>query len=141
MTDSPLKYTFDSINIGINHEFKIIISEKLVSDFSIISGDFNPLHMDEQFAKKSKFGRRVCHGMLLSSFFSRLVGMYLPGKNALYFSQNLNFIKPCFIGDKIIVKGEVIDKSEATRMIKIETSIKNNTGKLLVEGIAQVLVR
>ena len=97
--------------------------------------------MDEQFAKKSKFGKRVCHGMLLSSFFSRLVGMYLPGKNALYFSQNLNFVEPCFLGDKIIVKGEVIDKSEATRMIKIKTTIKNIEGKLLIEGNAQVLVR
>jgi acyl dehydratase len=97
--------------------------------------------MDEQYAKKTKFGKRVCHGMLLASFFSKLVGMYLPGKNALYFSQNLNFVGPCFIGDKIIVKGEIIDKSESTKMIKIKTTIKNIEGKLLVEGIAQVLVR
>ena len=139
--NNSLEYSFDEIEIGLEHHFEINIDEKLQEDFAKISGDFNPLHMDEQFAKKSKFGRRICHGMLLSSFFSRLIGMYLPGKNALYFSQNLNFVEPCFIGDKIIVKGEVIDKSEATRMIKIETSIKNNTGKLLVEGIAQVLVR
>jgi len=62
-------------------------------------------------------------------------------KNALYFSQNLNFVGPCFIRDKIMVKGEIIDKSEATKMIKIKTTIKNIEGKLLVEGIAQVLVR
>jgi 3-hydroxybutyryl-CoA dehydratase len=79
--------------------------------------------------------------MLLASFFSRLVGMYLPGKNALYFSQNLNFTGPCFIGDTVIVKGKITGKSEATKMIKIETTIKNNAGKLLVDGIAQVLVR
>ena len=135
-----LEYSFDEIKIGLEHHFEITIDEKLVEDFAKISGDFNPLHMDEQFAKKSKFGRRICHGMLLSSFFSRLIGMYLPGKNALYFSQNLNFVEPCFIGDKIIVKGEVIDKSESTRLIKIKTTIKNNAGKLLIEGTAQVLV-
>jgi|TARA_B110001454_G_scaffold20448_1_gene19332 3-hydroxybutyryl-CoA dehydratase len=139
--NNSLEYSFDEIEIGLEHHFEINIDEKLQEDFAKISGDFNPLHMDEQFAKKSKFGRRICHGMLLSSFFSRLVGMYLPGKNALYFSQNLNFVEPCFIGDKIIVKGEVIDKSEATRMIKIKTTIKNRVGRVLIEGTAQVVVR
>ena len=139
--NNPLEYSFNEIKIGLEHHFEISIDEKLEGDFAKISGDFNPLHMDEQFAKKSKFGRRVCHGMLLSSFFSRLVGMYLPGKNALYFSQNLNFVGPCFIGDRIIVKGEVIDKSEAARMIKIETTIKNKEGKFLIKGNAQVMIR
>jgi 3-hydroxybutyryl-CoA dehydratase len=139
--NNSLEYSFDEIEIGLEHHFEINIDEKLQEDFAKISGDFNPLHMDEQFAKKSKFGRRICHGMLLSSFFSRLVGMYLPGKNALYFSQNLNFVEPCFIGDKIIVKGEVIDKSEATRMIKIKTTIKNREGRELIQGTAQVVVR
>ena len=139
--NNSLEYSFDEIKIGLEHHFEISIDEKLEGDFAKISGDFNPLHMDEQYAKKTKFGKRVCHGMLLGSFFSRLVGMYLPGKNALYFSQNLNFVEPCFIGDIVIVKGKIINKSESTKMIKIETTIKNNTGKLLVEGIAQVLVR
>ena len=139
--NNPLEYSFNEIKIGLEHYFDITISNELEENFAKISGDFNPLHMDEQYAKKTKFGKRVCHGMLLASFFSRLVGMYLPGKNALYFSQNLNFIAPCFIGDKIIVKGEIIDKSESTKMIKIKTTIKNIEGQVLVEGIAQVLVR
>ena len=139
--NNPLEYSFNEIKIGLEHHFEINIDEKLEGDFAKISGDFNPLHMDEQYAKKTKFGKRVCHGMLLGSFFSRLVGMYLPGKNALYFSQNLNFVGPCFIGDIVIVKGKITGKSEATKMIKIETTIRNNTGKLLVDGIAQVLVR
>ena len=97
--------------------------------------------MNEEYAKETKFKKRICHGMLLGSFFSRLIGMYLPGKKALYFSQNLNFVEPCFINDIVIVNGKLIDKSEATKIIKIETTIKNTTGKVLVEGIAQVLVR
>ena len=139
--NNPLEYWLIEIKIGLEHYFDITISNELEENFAKISGDFNPLHMDEQYAKKTNFGKRVCHGMLLASFFSRLVGMYLPGKNALYFSQNLNFIAPCFIGDKIIVKGEIIDKSESTKMIKIKTTIKNIEEKLLVEGVAQVLVR
>ena len=137
----PLGYSFDEIKIGLEHSFEETINEELEENFAKISGDFNPLHMDEQYAKKTKFGKRVCHGMLLASFFSRLVGMYLPGKNALYFTQNLNFVEPCFIGDIIVVKGEVVDKSEATRMVKLKTTIKNHEGKLLIEGTAQVLIR
>ena len=140
MTECPLQYTFDSINIGINHEFKIIISEKLVSDFSIISGDFNPLHMDKNYAAKSKFKKRVCHGMLLASFFSRLVGMYLPGKNALYFSQTLNFVSPSFINDSITVKGEIIDKSDATKIVTVKTSIVNQKNELILDGEAKVMI-
>ena len=139
--NNPLNYSFNEIKIGLEHHFEITINEKLEEDFAKISGDFNPLHMDEQYAKETKFGKRVCHGMLLGSFFSRLIGMYLPGKKALYFSQNLNFVEPCFINDIVIVNGKIIDKSEATKIIKIETTIKNTTGKVLVEGIAQVLVR
>ena len=138
---NPLDYSFDEIEIGLKHSFEVIINDEIVDNFAKISGDFNPLHMDEQYAIKTKFGKRVCHGMLLSSFFSRLVGMYLPGKNALYFSQNLNFVGPCFIGDQVTVKGEVIDKSESTKIIKLETTIKNQDGKSLIEGTAQVLVR
>ena len=140
MTNSPLKYTFDSINIGINHEFKITITEKIVSDFSVISGDFNPLHMDENYAAKTKFKKRICHGMLLASFFSRLVGMYLPGESALYFSQSLNFISPCFINDKIVVKGEIIDKNHSTKIITVKTSIINQKNELILDGEAKVMM-
>ena len=139
--NNPLEYSFDEIKIGLKHHFDVIIDEELEQNFAESSGDFNPLHMDEQYAKETKFGGRVCHGMLLASFFSRLVGMYLPGKNALYFSQNLDFMEPCFIGDKITVQGEVMDKSEATQIIKLKTTIKNQEGKSLIEGTARVLVR
>jgi 3-hydroxybutyryl-CoA dehydratase len=140
LTDSPLEYTFDSINVGINHEFKITVTEKLVSDFSVISGDFNPLHMDENYATKTKFKKRICHGMLLASFLSRLVGMYLPGKNALYFSQILNFISPCFINDIITVKGEIVDKNYATKIITVKTSIVNQKNELILDGEAKVMI-
>ena len=140
MTNLPLQYTFDSITVGINHEFEITVTEKLVSDFSVISGDFNPLHMDEKYATKTKFKKRVCHGMLLASFLSRLVGMYLPGKNALYFSQILNFISPCFINDIITVKGEIIDKNYATKIITLKTSIVNQKNELILEGEAKVII-
>ena len=133
--------TFQNIQVGQITQFEMKIDEKTIDDFAKLSGDHNPLHMDDDYAKSTKFGKRVCHGMLLASYLSRLVGMHLPGQNALYFSQTLNFRLPCFVGDQIMVKGEVTEKHETTKIITLKTIITNQTGKCLVDGLAKVLVR
>ena len=79
--------------------------------------------------------------MLLGSFLSRVDGMYLPGKHALYFSQSIEFRNPCFIGDTVKVSSEVIDKSESTKILKIESKITNQENKLLLYGLGRVIVR
>jgi len=79
--------------------------------------------------------------MLLTSFFSRLIGMYIPGKNALYFSQTVNFRSPCFVEDIVTVIGEVTEKRDTTKMITIKTEIYNQNNICLVNGIGKVLVR
>lgn len=141
MNNLPKAYTFDELSVGQKDSFTKMISESLLNEFANISGDFNPIHMDENYASSSLFKKRICHGMLLASFFSQLVGMYLPGENSLYFSQELNFRKPCFIGDKITVEGKIIEKSESTRIVSISTSIFNQSGECLIDGIAKVLLR
>ena len=141
MTEQSAEYKFDEIILGVKTKFTVQINESTINEFARISGDYNPLHVDEQYAAKTQFGKRVCHGMLLASFFSRLIGMYMPGKNALYFSQTLNFQTPCFIGDKVTIEGEVIDKSQSTRIITIKTTAHNQVDKCLVDGIAKVIVR
>ena len=141
MTDLPSILTFNEIKIGQKITFEELISEKSVDTFAQISGDFNPLHMDDKYAALTNFGKRICHGMLLSSFFSRLVGMYLPGKNSLYFSQTLNFRSPCFIGDKITVEGIVLDKSESTKIVTISTKIFGKDKTCLIDGEAKVILR
>ena len=141
MSEKPSEYSFDEIEIGLQKSFKIFISEDYLDDFAKLSGDDNPLHMNEEYASSTSFKKRVCSGMFLSSFFSRLVGMYLPGKHALYISQSLNFVNPCFIGETITVGGKVIDKSPATKIIKLETTITNESGKRIIDGNAQVIVR
>ena len=86
---------FDEIQIGEKASFTVKITKEMVEIFAQLSGDFNPLHMDDTYAEKTKFGKRVCHGMLLSSLFSQLVGMFLPGKNSLYFSgKNKSELNP-----------------------------------------------
>ena len=141
MSEKPSEYSFDEIEIGMQKSFKIFISEDRLDDFAKLSGDDNPLHMNEEYASSTSFKKRVCSGMFLSSFFSRLVGMYLPGKHALHISQSLNFVNPCFIGETITVEGKVIDKSPATKIIKLETTITNESGKRIIDGKAQVIVR
>jgi 3-hydroxybutyryl-CoA dehydratase len=141
MTEKPTEYRLEDINLGQRKQFSVKITESTVNDFAKISGDYNSLHMEEEYASGTPFKKRVCHGMLLASFFSRLIGMYIPGKNALYFSQSLNFISPCFINDEVTVEGEVIDKSMATRIITMKTTIHNQNGKCLVDGISKVIVR
>lgn len=141
MTQLPNEYSFEQIKVGDTAKFTEKINKSHLDNFASLSGDYNPLHMDENYAKNTKFKRQVCHGMLLASFFSKLVGMYMPGKNALYFSQTLNFQAPCYVEDEIIVQGEVIDKSVSTRIITLKTVIYNHAGVCLVDGVAKVLVR
>ena len=141
MSRKSANYKFDDITIGLTKEFSIEITESMVDNFAEFSGDYNELHMDEDYASTTSFGKRICHGMLLTSFFSRLVGMSIPGKNALYFSQSINFQSPCFIGDRILIRGEVTEKSESTHIITIKTTILNQDNKCLIDGIAKVIVQ
>ena len=141
MSEKPSEYSFDEIELGMQKSFKVFISENMLDVFGRDTGDYNPLHMNEKYASSTSFKKRVCSGMFLSSFFSRLVGMYLPGKHALHMSQSLNFVNPCFIGETIIVEGKGIDKSAATKIIKLETTITNESGKRIIDGKAQVIVR
>tara|TARA_Y100001960_G_scaffold135161_1_gene143411 strand:- start:1824 stop:2249 length:426 start_codon:yes stop_codon:yes gene_type:complete len=132
---------FNEISLGYTKNFSVKITEDILNKFASISGDFNPLHMDEEYAKSTKFQKRVCHGMLLASFFSRLIGMYIPGKSSLYFSQSLNFVAPCFIGDTLKISGTITKKTSATKMLTLNTEIHNQNNDCVVNGVAKVIVR
>lgn len=139
---NPLnELSYDDISIGQQESFIIKITESMVEKFSNLSGDLNPLHMDNEFAESSSFNKRIVHGMLLASFFSQLIGMKLPGKNALYFSQTLNFRSPCYIDDEIEVIGEVTEKSDSTQIITVSTTIFNKSKTCLIDGIAKIIIK
>ena len=141
MSDNPTKYQLENIELGLTKQFKVIITGSLIEKFAELSGDYNPLHMNEEYAKSTNYKRRISHGMLLASFFSRLVGMHIPGENSLYLSQSLKFLSPCFIGDEITIEGTVVSKSTSTGIITLETKITNGLGTCLVKGESKVLVR
>ena len=120
-------------------EFKKIIREEDAKTFSELSGDFNPLHIDKDFGKKSSFGGNIVQGMLLGSFFSALVGTHCPGEKCLYISQTLNFKKPVYFGDEILIRGTVLRKIGSTKMVVFRTDIIKGE-EVVVDGEAIVKV-
>ncbi|MFA6601241.1 MAG: MaoC family dehydratase [Candidatus Paceibacterota bacterium] len=111
------------IEVGDTITFEHAFTEKDVETFARLSGDQNPLHLDEEYAQKTEFGRRLVQGMLVGSLCSRLVGMHIPGKRCLYLGQTLLFKKPVFIGETLKVIGTVTSRSHSTRIVKIDISI------------------
>lgn len=134
---NALTRTFSSIFVGESVSFEVAWTAKDVELFSKLSGDCNPLHMDESYATGTSFKQRVVHGMLTASSFSKLVGMYLPGKYCLFLKQTITFKKPVFINDVLVVSGTVISKSESTKMLVLNVSITKE-GKIVVEGQSTV---
>lgn len=120
------EYKFEDIKLNMTEEFQIRITEKMQEDFQNISGDINPMHFDEDFAKEKGFDKKLVFGMLTASFFSTLVGVYLPGKNCLFQEcKDIKFHKPVFVGDELFIKGEVIEIDERFRRITIKAVIRN----------------
>ena len=136
----PTEMKLVNLSIGQRAEFTEVISESMMEEFAKMSGDYNPHHMDESYARKTRFKKRICHGMLLASLFSRLIGMHLPGKHSLYFSQSLNFLYPAFIDDKVTVEGEVVKISRSTGIITLKTRITKENNIELVTGEAKVVL-
>lgn len=118
-------YSFDEIEIGTNAAFETEITDNQMAMFAQISGDLNPMHIDSKYAKERGYADKVVYGMLASSFYSTLVGMYLPGEKCLLNKCDIDYRKPVYVGDKLTVFGEVIDKRNATRRIKIKGKMVN----------------
>ncbi len=131
--------TYDEITVGTKASFSKTITESDIHSFSAISGDFNPIHVDEVYATTSSLGQkvkgRIAQGMLTASLFSTLVGVYIPGKGALYVSQSCIFKAPVKIGDTITAEIEVMEKLEKNR-IRMATRCINQHGKIVLEGEA-----
>lgn len=129
---------FEEIEEGFKRKLTHTITQDDVDRFAELTGDFNPVHVDEEFASRTAFGKKVVHGMLTSSFISTMIGMLIPGPGALWTSQTLEFLNPSYIGDEIIVKAEVIKKSVATRMLVLKVEITNQNGISVVTGESTV---
>lgn len=129
-----------SIQVGEERRFSKKITAEDVRAFAELTGDHNPLHMDADFASSTSFQRRVVHGMLVASYVSTMVGMHLPGPGALWTQQNFQWAAPVFIGDQLDFLLRVTQRSEATRTVKIEVKVMNQSGKTVMAGEGSVML-
>jgi len=128
---------FSDIQVSQVYQFKRTVSEQDVMGFAKLTGDFNPLHLDRDFAKKSPFKKNIVHGMLAAGLFSTLVGMYCPGEKGLYVSQTVKFRSPLYPGEEVTVRGTVTDKNESIRLITLKTEVLREE-KIVINGEAKV---
>jgi 3-hydroxybutyryl-CoA dehydratase len=135
----PQDWTYEDIVVGASCSFERSFSREDGIIFSRLSGDSNPLHLDEPYGAASQFGQNIIHGMFAASAFSALVGMYCPGRRSLYLSQSLNFHLPIFYGDAVTVRGTVMSKVDAFRIVTLKTEIIRS-GQVAIEGIARTVV-
>lgn len=138
------KYTIKDIEVGITASFEKTITQEMENEFRRITGDENPLHQDDQFAREisnGKFERHAAFGMLTASLYSTMAGMYLPGKYSLIHSfEELSFLNPMYVDDTVTVTGEVLDKNEALGLIRVKGMIRNSSGKLISRAKMKILV-
>ncbi|PEA56014.1 3-hydroxybutyryl-CoA dehydratase [Bacillus pseudomycoides] len=130
---------YDDIHIGDQASLTKTIANEDIITFAKLTGDVNPIHLLDSFAKTTMFKERIAHGMLVSSFISTILGTNLPGKNTIYLSQNIAFRAPVKIGDTLRVVAEVVEKRDDKRIITLQTNIYNQYNKVVVEGTATVM--
>lgn len=136
------RYTFDEICIGQTETFDVQITEEMMNSFQKITGDINPLHCDEKYAQENNYSGRVCYGMLISSFYSTLAGVYLPGEFSLLLSVDAKMNNPVFIGDVLTVSGTVSEKHDSVfKLIEVKATIRNQNNKKVSSAKLNIGVR
>ncbi len=137
MTDESNRKDFQ---IGERASFGKTITEADISTFAGLIGDFNPIHVDAEYARKSRFGRRIAHGMFAGGLISAVLGNKLPGPGSIYLSQQIEFLAPVYLGDTITAVVEVASWRPDKRIITLNTDCYNQDEKQVVTGKAVLLV-
>ena len=132
------KYKFEDIKVGLTESFNVKIEASMMNKFLDISNDINPLHIDKNYAKQKGFKDRVVYGMLTSSFYSTLVGVYLPGKYCILQGIDIQFSKPVYIDDELRISGKVSYINEAYKQIEIKATIINQENKKVSKATIKV---
>ena len=122
---------------GQHVTFSKTFTEDDMRRFIEITGDVNPLHVDEEFARNTPFGHRVLQGMLTASIFSTMVGMLLPGTGAIYRSQTIRFLLPVYLGETVTAHFVVRSIDRAKHRLEIDSWIENASGERVIEGTCE----
>lgn len=129
----------DDIDIGMEESSTHIITDKDVVLFSEISGDKNPIHLDESYASITRFKKRIAHGLMSASYFSALFGTKLPGRGCVYAEQVLSFKRPVYLGDEVVATIRVVEINKMKRSVHFHTfcTVKN---KVVIDGSAEIYI-
>jgi acyl dehydratase len=127
-------------NVGDSAEITKTIDEADIQAFAEVTGDHNPIHLDDEFAKTTRFGRRIAHGMLSASLISAVLANKLPGEGSIYLGQTLEFRAPVFPGDEVTARVTVREIREDKPIVKLETVCVNQRNEIVIRGEATVLV-
>jgi 3-hydroxybutyryl-CoA dehydratase len=129
-----------NFSVGDSAEITKTIEQTDIDAFASITGDHNPVHVDEEFAKTTRFGRRIAHGMLTASLISSVLANKLPGEGSVYLGQTLQFVAPVFPGDEVTARVTVKEIREDKPILKLETICSNQRGEIVIRGEATVLI-
>ena len=129
-----------ALMVGDRSSIEKTFTEEDVQNFSLLSLDKNPVHLDPDFATQSIFGKRVVHGMLVASLFSAILGTSLPGEGSIYLRQTLNFLAPVYLGDRITASVEIAAIRSDKPIITLRTTAIKDDGTTVIDGEAVVKV-
>lgn len=132
---------YEDIHVGDKASLSKTISEYDVYAFAGVTGDFNPVHVNAEFAKNSLFKQRIAHGMISAGLISAVVGTELPGIDTIYMNQELSFLAPVLYGDTLTATVECIEKDDKKHRIIFRTTVTNQNDKLVTDGKARVMKR
>jgi len=131
---------YSDLAIGQSAEVTHTVTEEDIKIFGDLSGDYNPLHFDEEWAKTTMFKGRIAHGLLTAAFVSSAIGMKLPGPGTIYLGQSMKFLGPVRIGDTITTRVEIIELNDEKKRITLKTECTNQDEKLVLDGEAMITV-
>jgi 3-hydroxybutyryl-CoA dehydratase len=130
---------FDQLSIHQQAHYSKVVTEQDVQLFASLSGDANPIHLDESYAQTTQFKQRIAHGMLTGAVISAAIAMKLPGPGTIYLGQSLRFKRPVMLGDSITVTLTVLEKHESKPRVKLQCEVHNQHNELVADGEAEVL--
>lgn len=130
--------TYDEVNVGDTASITHLVTERDLTLFAAVSGDTNPVHLDEAFAATTPFKGRIAHGMFSGALISAAVACEMPGPGTIYIGQEMSFMRPVRLGDNIRVDLEILEKLPKNRL-RIATRVFNQDNKQVVDGVATVM--
>jgi 3-hydroxybutyryl-CoA dehydratase len=131
--------TVDDFKVGDAYRERRVLDDATVRGFAELSGDVNRIHLDDDYARATRFGARIAHGALLIACLSKALGMHLPGLGSVYLGQEIEFLSPVFVGDEIEIVLTVKAIDREARVISVDCEIHNaSKAKLAARGVARI---